>query len=285
MLCRIDPKFLLLIMKFTYAYANLNDVEILYDTVKKAKVNYPMKNITQVKRSVLLRQPVAISDYLVDINPFQKMPLLFENRFWENYQQDEVVSFYKTYKGSTDFVPVLTDGGLCSAYNVPPPDQQSYEPSSVADFREVFAENNNFTLKTAAMKSYTFIVDTKKRMQYPFRTTNPRSFVRYVYGVKILIPKQKPKFKFHSHLFFRIALNEPEEYFNVIEDAIPLEGGSEVTIKVIPEEIVTPEDVGPAVSIEKRNCRMKDEVPEKMKNMFRSYSRSACLFHCMYLYA
>ena len=184
-------------MKFTYAYANLIDVEILYDVVKKAKVNYPMKNITQVKRSVLLRQPVAISDYLVDLNPFQPMPLLFENRFWENEQAE--VNSYKIYKGSTDFVPVLTDGGLCSAFNVPPPNQQSYEPSSVANFREVFAENNNFTLKTAALKSYTFIVDTKKRMQYPFRTTNPRSFVRYVCCVKeVLIPKyQNSKFKFH----------------------------------------------------------------------------------------
>jgi hypothetical protein len=186
-------------MKFTYNYANLNDVEILYDGVKKAKVNYPLKNISQVKRSVLLRQPVAMSDYLVDVNPFQQMPLLFENRFWENEPDEEGnINFYKIYKGSSDFVPVLTDGGLCSAYNVPPPDQQSYEPSSVADFREVFAENNNFTMKTAAMKSYTFIVDTKKRMQHPFRTTNPRSFVRYVCCVKeVLIQKYQ-----NSNFFF-----------------------------------------------------------------------------------
>ena len=76
-------------MKFTYNYANLNDVEILYDIVKKAKVDYPMKNITQVKQSVLLRQPVAIFDYLVDLNPFQQMPMAFENQFWENEQAKE----------------------------------------------------------------------------------------------------------------------------------------------------------------------------------------------------
>ena len=169
-------------MKFTYNYANLKDVETLYGVVKKAKVKYPMKNITQVKNLILLRQPVAISDYLVDVNPFQQMPLSFENKFWKNAPPNDNGSPFqrKIYKGSTDFKPVLTDGGLCSAFNVPSPDEQSFEPSTVADFRDVFAENNNSTLKTAAMKSYTFIIDTKKRLQYPFRTTNPRNFVRYV---------------------------------------------------------------------------------------------------------
>ena len=168
-------------MKFTYNYANLNDVETLYDVVKKAKVDYPMKTVTQVKDSVLLRQPFAISDYLVDVNPFQKMPLSFENQFWGKNKNDFGFG-HKIYKGSTDFVPVLTDAGLCSGFNVPPPDQQSYEPSTVADFREVFTSgtgaDNNYTLKTAAIKLYTFIADTKKRLQYPFRTTNPRNFVR-----------------------------------------------------------------------------------------------------------
>ena len=101
-------------------------------------------------------------------------------KFWKNEPDENgTLNFYKIYKSSTDFVPVLTDGGLCSAFNVPPPDQQSYEPSTVADFREVFTSGaENFTLNTAAIKSYSFIVDTKKRLQYPFRTTNPRSFVR-----------------------------------------------------------------------------------------------------------
>ena len=83
----------------------------------------------------------------------------------------------------------------------------------------------------------------------------------------------------------RISFNRPEEYFNVIGDAISLEGGTEVVINVIPEEIVTDEEVGPQVSIDKRNCRMKDEVPQNMRPLFRSYSRSACLFNCMYQYA
>ena len=136
-------------MKFTYNYANLNDVETLYDVVKKAKVDYPMKTVTQVKDSVLLRQPFAISDYLVDVNPFQKMPLSFENPFWSKNENDFGFG-HKIYKGSTDFVPVLTDGGLCSAFNVPPPDEWSFEPSTVADFREIFdsTENDNYTVHT-----------------------------------------------------------------------------------------------------------------------------------------
>ena len=90
-------------MKFTYNYDNLNDVKILHDIVKKAKVKYPMKNITEVKNSILLRQPAAISDYLVDINPFQQMPLSFENKFWKNAPHYDNGSPFrrKIYKGST----------------------------------------------------------------------------------------------------------------------------------------------------------------------------------------
>ena len=82
----------------------------------------------------------------------------------------------------------------------------------------------------------------------------------------------------------RIAINHPDEFFNVVDNAITLEGGTEVSIRVIPEEIATDDDVG-SVSIEKRYCRMKNEVPDEMAPLFTKYSRNACLYSCMYNYA
>ena len=68
-------------------------------------------------------------------------------------------------------------------------------------------------------------------------------------------------------------------------NSITLEGGTEVIIRVLPEELETDEDVGPEVLIESRNCRMKDEVPDEMLPLFKSYSRNACTYTCMYSYA
>ena len=85
--------------------------------------------------------------------------------------------------------------------------------------------------------------------------------------------------------FSRLALNHPEEFFNVVDNTITLEGGSEVTIRVIPEEITTDEDVGSEVTIEKRNCRLKNEVPDEMMSLFKYYTRNSCLYSCMYRYA
>ena len=68
-------------------------------------------------------------------------------------------------------------------------------------------------------------------------------------------------------------------------NTITLEGGTEVTIRVIPEEIVTDENVGPEVSIEKRNRRLKNEVPDEMKSLFKSYTRNSCMYTCMFAYA
>ena len=83
----------------------------------------------------------------------------------------------------------------------------------------------------------------------------------------------------------RLAINHPDDFFNVADNGIVLEGGTEVIIRVMPEEIATDEDVGPEVSIEKRNCRMKNEITDAMRPLFKFYSRNACLFSCMHSYA
>ena len=86
-------------------------------------------------------------------------------------------------------------------------------------------------------------------------------------------------------IYLRIAINHPDEFFNVVDNAIVLEGGTEVNIRIIPEEIATDDNVGSEVSIKKRNCRMKNEVTDEMLPLFKSYSQNACLYSCMYNYA
>ena len=165
-------------MKIVYHFANHNDVETLYDLVKKANSKVPMKTIEEVKDSVVLGQPVAISDYLKDLNQYEKMPMTFDNEFWTPHPNLTAV---RIYKPSTDFKPMLTNAGLCSICNSPMI-SDIFENSTVKDFKEVFVEGTQeMEVRSAAMGEYSFIIDTRKRSQYPFRTTDPKDFVRYVF--------------------------------------------------------------------------------------------------------
>ena len=82
--------------------------------------------------------------------------------------------------------------------------------------------------------------------------------------------------------FCRIAINHPNEFFNVDDNSVEVEPGMEVLIRVQPTELVT-DDAVIDVPVEKRGCRLASEVPEEM-TMFKTYSRSACNFNCMFEY-
>ena len=167
--------YLLLIMKFVYNFATFNDVEVLYDVVKKANSKIPMKPIHQVKGSVVLGHPLAVSDYLVDLDQYAKIPGSLNNTFWTT---DPYFLARRIYNPSTDFVPSLTDSGLCSTFNSPLI-SDVFEPSSVAEFKKVFInESKQFEVKPASIGEYTFIIDTQKRSQYPFRTSDSKMFAR-----------------------------------------------------------------------------------------------------------
>ena len=83
------------------------------------------------------------------------------------------------------------------------------------------------------------------------------------------------------HLF-RIAINPPDEFYNVIENFIQIEGGTEVLIRVEPIELYSDSSVS-SIGAEQRKCRMATEVPDEM-NLFQNYTRNACLYNCMYEY-
>ena len=265
-------------MKFVYNFANLNDVKRLYGKVKKANSKIPMKTIEEVTGSVVLGHPLAISNYLLDLNQYENIPGTLNNTFWST---DPFTPAKRIYKSSTDFVPAFTDAGLCSVYNSPMI-SDVFVDSSVAEFKEVFINaSEQMEVKTAGIGEYSFVIDTQKRSQYPFRTVDSTHFARYTYQI-VTYCKNAASFLLK---YFRLALNHPDEFFNVVGNTITLEGGTEVTIRVIPEEIATDENVGPEVPIEKRNCRLKNEVPDEMKPLFKSYTRNSCMYTCMYTYA
>ena len=170
-------------MKFVYNFANLNDVKKLYGKVKKANSKLPMKTIDEVTGSVVLRHPLAVSDYLLDLNQYERVPGTLNNTFWS--PADPYYPARRIYKSSTDFVPAFTDAGLCSVYNSPMI-SDVFVDSTVAEFKEVFINaSQQMEVKTAGIGEYSFVIDTQKRSQYPFRTVDSTQFARYIYKIVV----------------------------------------------------------------------------------------------------
>ena len=166
-------------MKIVHHFANLNDVETLYDLVKKANSKVPMRTSEEVKDSVVLPEASYRHFWLSrGLEQIWKTSMTFENEFWLPNPNQTTVRYYKP---STDFKPMLTNAGLCSICNSPMI-SDIFENSTVKDFKEVFVEGTQeMEVRSAAMGEYSFIIDTRKRSQYPFRTTDPKDFVRYVF--------------------------------------------------------------------------------------------------------
>ena len=56
-----------------------------------------------------------------------------------------------------------------------------FQDHTVSEFREVFLtefQSEATKLETAAFKEYTFIIDTQKRGNYPFRALDSKNFAR-----------------------------------------------------------------------------------------------------------
>ena len=171
-------------MKFVYNFANLNDVKRLYGKVKKANPKIPMKTIEEVTGSVVLGHPLAISNYLLDLNQYENIPGTLNNTFWS---PDPYYTARRIYKSSTDFVPAFTDAGLCSVYNAPMI-SDVFVDSSVAEFKEVFINaSEQMEVKTAGIGEYSFVIDTQRRSQYPFRTVDSTQFARYIYKIVVYL--------------------------------------------------------------------------------------------------
>ena len=77
-----------------------------------------------------------------------------------------------------------------------------------------------------------------------------------------------------------MAINPPDEFYNVVDNSVEIEAGTEVLLRIEPVELITDQTVGSDLDVEERKCRMSTEVPEEMK-MFKTYTRNGCIFNCM----
>ena len=157
-------------MKFVYHHANIADVEGLYELVKQANLNIPLKPLEQILATTDLGQPLAISDYLKGLNPLDKLR--------DNFNKNSNVK-------KTDFRPVLTDLGLCSSYNAMSAEDVFNYPA-IRDFHEVF-QYQDINLESAVIREYSFIIDTQTRRDYQFVASHGSHFARYTHLVAIAI--------------------------------------------------------------------------------------------------
>ena len=169
---RIELQSLLFIMKFVYHYANMADVEGLYELVQQANLNIPMKPLEQILASADLGQPLAISDYLKGLNPLEKLGDNFKTK--------------NSKVKKTDFRPVLTDFGLCSSFNAMS-EKDVFHDLAIKDFRAVFLDQKGINLESAVIREYSFIIDTQKRRDYQFGASYGSQFARYTHFIDIAI--------------------------------------------------------------------------------------------------
>ena len=102
----------------------------------------------------------------------------------------------------------------------------------------------------------------------------------HLQGIPICFLKLIPEI---SSNYCRVAINPPGEFYNVIDNSVVIEPGTEVLLRVEPIELSTDEAVGNDLDIESRKCRMADEVPEDIK-YFKTSTRNACIYNCMFEY-
>ena len=71
------------IMKFVYFYADVQDVETLYNQVKKAGLMVPLKSFDEVRSTLQLSKPLAISNYLKYVDPSYKLQANSKVKDWK----------------------------------------------------------------------------------------------------------------------------------------------------------------------------------------------------------
>ena len=154
-------------MKVVNNYANMDDVSILYNIVKESGLQIPLKDYEEFKETVFLGQPLVIEDYLENVDQYNFVLGSHQDEHWKTNPD---LGAPNVKRQSTKFRPVLTDVGLCSAFNAEL-ENKLFQDQAVAEFVEVFRtglDTKNFTLENAALKEKSFIIDTQVRRNYPF---------------------------------------------------------------------------------------------------------------------
>ena len=161
-------------MKFVYHFANMDDVEKLYNIVKDADLKIPLKEYDDFKKGVFLGQPLVISDYLHAVDQFSTISQFHQDDFWEFnpniYLGTKEDGYANVKRQSTQFRPTLTDSGLCSSFNAEV-ENNVFQDKIVEEFMEVFHsgwKTENHNLASGDLKEIAFIIDNQDRRNYPF---------------------------------------------------------------------------------------------------------------------
>ena len=167
---RIDLRSLMFVMKFVYHFHDMKDIEELYHLTKTASINLPMKRLEVVKNQTLLPNPLAITDYLANIDPKKDLHLQPKPRSW-NININDYGRRNFEYIKSTEFRPALTDMGVCQSYNSRY-EKDVFVENSVGQFHEVFhrsVDTSGIKMEKGSRKELTFILDAQEnRRNYPF---------------------------------------------------------------------------------------------------------------------
>ena len=150
----------------------MDDVSALYNIVKEAGLQIPVKDYEEFKKTVFLGQPLVIGDYLKNVDQYTPVSQKYEDEQWElnpdAYGNDG--GWVNVKRQKTQFRPTMTDVGLCSTFNSEA-ENTMFQDQTVAEFMEVFhsgLDTKNITLENADLKEQSFIIDTQVRRNYPF---------------------------------------------------------------------------------------------------------------------
>ena len=154
----------------------------------------------------------------------------------------------------TLFEPVITDQGICHAFN-PTPSLEMLTPSYFShSFKEAF--KSDFSKEPMTYKG----TGNGKEHALTFYLLNT-SFRRML----------QPSYS------FSLKLSTTADYFDMKHANEAIKFGYHTTLKVDAMEIISSNDLR-KVSIEKRKCRFSDEVDGM--DIFKVYSKSGCEFEC-----
>ena len=157
-------------MKIVNNYANMDDVSALYNIIKEAGLQIPLKDFNEFKKTVFLGQPLVIGDYLENVDQYKPVMQTHEDDHWEFNPDWSGIGWANAKRQSTQFRPTISDKGLCSTFNAEV-ENSVFRDQSVAEFMEVFhsgLDTKNLTLENADLKEISFIIDTQVRRNYPF---------------------------------------------------------------------------------------------------------------------
>ena len=158
------------------------------------------------------------------------------------------------------FKPLPTADGLCMAFNGPRPRDVFSEGAFVeaveAAFADHFAQGNGSVQMGRSESVFTFLLD-RRALGRSDAIYDPEAVVDWGKG-------------------FRVNLGEPLDVLNSqgsFDILIPRRGYI-TDLFVSPLQFMASEDIR-KLSLEQRNCRFNDELPENM-TIFREYSQAAC---------